>query len=59
MSLMYLHLRPASREELPFDDLDDDILMEIDAASTHHDLANTEPDIHSTIMAQYRALGVA
>jgi hypothetical protein len=58
MSLMYLHLRPSNRQDQPFDDMDDDIiLMEFDAQ--HSSLANTEPDIHDTIMSQYRALGVA
>lgn len=58
MSLMYLHLRPASREDQPFDDMDDDILMEVDTRSTHQ-FINTEPDLHDLIMDTYNRLGLA
>jgi hypothetical protein len=58
MSLMYLHLRPAQRQDQPFDDMDDDtILMEFDA---QHSLgANVEPDLHDLIMETYNRLGLA
>lgn len=58
MSLMYLHLRPAHRQDQPFDDMDDDtILMEIDAQ--HSFAANVEPDLHDLIMETYNRLGLA
>ena len=58
MSLMYLHLRPAQRQDQPFDDMDDDaILMEIDAQ--HSSSANVEPDLHDLIMETYNRLGLA
>jgi hypothetical protein len=55
---MYLHLRPAQRQDQPFDDMDDDtILMEFDA---QHSLgANVEPDLHDLIMETYNRLGLA
>jgi hypothetical protein len=55
---MYLHLRPAHRQDQPFDDMDDDtILMEIDAQ--HSLSANVEPDLHDLIMETYNRLGLA
>ena len=58
MSLMYLHLRPSSRADQPFDDMDDDaILMEFDAQ--HSSSANVEPDLHDLIMDTYNRLGLA
>jgi hypothetical protein len=54
---MYLHLRPSSRQDQPFDDMDDDtILMEIDA---QHSLApHTDQDLGDAIMAAYERLGL-
>jgi hypothetical protein len=58
MSLMYLHLRPAQRQDQPFDDMDDDaIIMELDAQ--HSFAANVEPDLHDLIMDTYNRLGLA
>jgi hypothetical protein len=55
---MYLHLRPAQRQDQPFDDMDDDtILMEFDAQ--HSSSANVEPDLHDLIMDTYNRLGLA
>ena len=58
MSLMYLHLRPSSRQDQPFDDMDDDaILMEFDA---QHSLApHTDQDLGDAIMDAYNRLGLA
>ncbi len=58
MSLMYLHLRPAQRQDQPFDDIDDDYLLAVDTHSTHQ-FANTEPDLHDLIMDTYNKLGLA
>jgi hypothetical protein len=55
---MYLHLRPAQRQDQPFDDMDDDaIIMELDAQ--HSFAANVEPDLHDLIMDTYNRLGLA
>ena len=56
--LMYLHLRPSARQDQPVDDLDDDILMEIDAPSTH--VPHIDQDsMDETILNTYRDLGLA
>lgn len=59
MALMYLHLRPQTRQDQPFDDMDDDFIVGINADSA---ALITPPDsgtLDDTIMDTYDRLGLA
>jgi hypothetical protein len=61
MALMYLHLRPSSRQDQPFDDMDDDFIMAVDTGgkSAPLSLPHDGGTLDDTIMDTYNRLGLA